>query len=305
MSRVRSIVSGALVLVIASFALDAAGEAADALAAGRSLWRSFEYEDAIVQLQAVLNDPSASAAQRLEALELMSVLHLTLRRDAQAQETFVRLLNLDPGHNLTDPGYPPRVQEFYANARRAFIPQISIEIEPVVPSAIPDSGTLALTAVISGDSQGVERALAFVRTAGETSYRRALMRRQDGNEFTADVPTPPQGRDLEYYFEVQAPSGHVLGRLGSDSDPRTLAASGSAPPPGSAWSSTPSPGTATPPTTEQPDTTETPRVSRPWYRTWWFWTIVGGVVVTGTAVGLGVGLQEDVEPGTLGRIELP
>jgi hypothetical protein len=28
--------------------------------------------------------------------------------------------------------------------------------------------------------------------------------------------------------------------------------------------------------------------ARPWYRRWWVWTIVGGVAVSGLAVGLGV-----------------
>lgn len=32
---------------------------------------------------------------------------------------------------------------------------------------------------------------------------------------------------------------------------------------------------------------------RPWYRTWWFWTIVGVAAATGVGVGLGVGLNQD------------
>ena len=37
---------------------------------------------------------------------------------------------------------------------------------------------------------------------------------------------------------------------------------------------------------------------RPWYRTWWFWTIVGCAVTAGVGVGLGVGLREDEEVGS-------
>jgi hypothetical protein len=42
----------------------------------------------------------------------------------------------------------------------------------------------------------------------------------------------------------------------------------------------------------QPTTTEAVVIETPIWRRWWFWTIVGGaVVVTGAAVGLGVGLS--------------
>ena len=36
---------------------------------------------------------------------------------------------------------------------------------------------------------------------------------------------------------------------------------------------------------------------RPFWRTWWFWTAIGGAVATGLAVGLGVGLSQAADPG--------
>jgi hypothetical protein len=44
---------------------------------------------------------------------------------------------------------------------------------------------------------------------------------------------------------------------------------------------------------------------RPFWRRWWFWTIVGGVVVTGTAVGLGVGLSQSEGPGQQFGVPFP
>ena len=51
-----------------------------------------------------------------------------------------------------------------------------------------------------------------------------------------------------------------------------------------------------PPTVKVPDeatisidaTLKIVEAGTPFYKTWWFWTIVGGVVVTGAAVGIGV-----------------
>jgi hypothetical protein len=44
---------------------------------------------------------------------------------------------------------------------------------------------------------------------------------------------------------------------------------------------------------------------RPFWRRWWFWTIVGGVVVAGTAVGLGVGLSQSEGPGQQFGVPFP
>ena len=42
-----------------------------------------------------------------------------------------------------------------------------------------------------------------------------------------------------------------------------------------------------------PEKTVVAAHSTPWYRQWWFWTVVGGVVAAGCGVGLGYLLQPD------------
>ncbi len=295
MINARHFVSCALLLSVLMSASAAQGEAAEALAAGRNLWRSFEYEDAIVQLRSVFADTSATVTQRLEALELMAVLHLSLRRQAQAQETFVRLLNLDPRHELTDPGYPPRVQQLFRTTRDTFLPQTVIEIEPNVPSELPNAPSVSIAATVAGETLGVERTLLFVRAAGDGIFRSAMMRR-DGSIFTADVPTPSSGQALEYYIEVQAPSGYPLGRLGSAQEPVVIDASTSAET--EPLETTPLEGD---PLVDGAEPTVT---RRPVYRRWWFWTIIG-VAVAGGTTGLVIGLQPDDPSGTLGGLTLP
>lgn len=46
-----------------------------------------------------------------------------------------------------------------------------------------------------------------------------------------------------------------------------------------------------------PDVPREPEPSRPWYRRWWVWTLVGVAVATGVGVGLGVGLSGGDELG--------
>ena len=302
MYRARQTVSGIVLLTAMTVSSAAFGEAADNLAAGRSLWRSFEYEDAISTLRSVVTDPGATPSQRLEALELTAVLHMALRRPAQARQTFEQLLNLDPRHELTDPGYPPAVQQLYTETRSSFIHQAGVSVAPNIPETMPDGPTVPLAMTLSGQTQGVERAVVFVRSPGEPNFRRATMRR-NGLEFSADVPAPAGNAALEYYIEAQAPSGFVLASLGTDTEPGLIQPNPNRSTGG--WETPPDAG----PGTDDPgdDGGEGPiRPRRAWYRSWWFWTIVGVAVAGGAAAGLAVGLQPEDEPvGTLGRENLP
>jgi tetratricopeptide (TPR) repeat protein len=49
-------------------------------------------------------------------------------------------------------------------------------------------------------------------------------------------------------------------------------------------------------TSSSATSTTASRAERPVYKKWWLWTIVGGVVVAGVAVGLGVGLTANKAP---------
>ena len=51
---------------------------------------------------------------------------------------------------------------------------------------------------------------------------------------------------------------------------------------------------------------ETKPNALPAYKRWWVWTSVGGIVLTGTAIGLGVGLTQNAEPmGSRGGASFP
>lgn len=68
-------------------------------------------------------------------------------------------------------------------------------------------------------------------------------------------------------------------------------------PPAAALSVSPAPPAAAPalPARESPAVSEIHR-SRPVYKRWWFWTVIGGVVVAGVATGLAVALTRPSTP---------
>jgi hypothetical protein len=292
----RCLTSALVGLALLAVGAAAAGEASEALARGRRLVLSFEYDAALEQLEAAVGDERATAAQRIEALELMGVLHFNLDRTARARQMFERLLAFDPGHELTDTSYPPRLIQFYAGVREAIMPQASVTVEARARQA--PGGGVAVEVSVGGTTGGVEQAVTLVRVGEETNYRRALMTR-DGTTFPAEIPTPPDVAEVEYYVEVQAPSGYVLARAGSPDAPLTTALVETA----STVGGGPDTSTETEASTEQEEEIDRPR--RRWYASWWFWTIVGVAVAGGAATAVVLTLPEEQEEGTLGTRSLP
>ena len=287
-------VAAALVVSGALAQAEPAGGGTDALARGRALVRAFEYDAAMAELESVLSNSSATATQRIQALELMALLQMNLGRQAQATEIFERLLNLDPGHELTDPELPPRAQELFTKTRSSFVHSARTTVEAQAAEA-PSRDAVDIQASLGGSTDGVERVVTFIRGAGEPAYRRALMDR-DGLGFTASVPAPGQGA-LEYYVEAQAPSGHALATAGAPDEPLRVTVTAAA-----AGDGAPGEGGDG----EDGDGETPPRERRRWYRSWWFWTIVGVAVAGGaTATAVVLTRPEEQEQGSLGNLNLP
>lgn len=293
----RGVLAASIGLLLLTTASSAAGEGADTLARAQELIQSFEYDAALEQLDNVAYDSNTAAPQRVEALELMGVLHFNLNQQQRARQLFERLLNVDPGHELTDTSYPPRLLRYYSTIRDSFIPQVSVEIEVDAFQDPPGSGHLQIETTVAGSTEGVAEAVALVRNPGEGSYRRAQMSR-DGEDFFAEIPLQDAENAVEFYVEVTAPSGHVLAHAGSADDPISVSADSTS---GMSYN------------TEQNgrdggdrgDDGGGAQGERRWYATWWFWTIVGVVVAGSVATAIVLTLPDEQQEGSLGTRSLP
>lgn len=294
----RGVLAAAVGLVLLATASSAYGEGADTLARARELIQSFEYDAAFEQLETVSDDTSATASQRVEALELMGVLHFNLNRRPRARQMFERLLNVDPSHELTDTSYPPRLLRFYTSIRERFIPQVSVDIEVDAFQDPPGSDTLLIEATVAGTTGGVAEVVALVRSRGDESFRRALMTRE-GDDFFAEIPLRNGVNELEYYVEAAAPSGYVLAHAGSADAPLSVSAEASA---GVSYNTESEEGNRG---EEGSDGAGAEGEQRRWYATWWFWTIVGVVVAGGVATAVVLTLPDEQQEGTLGTRSLP
>lgn len=111
-------------LLVAQAALPASSEAEAATRAAAQLKgarASFEYGDyglTAMALQPMLERAELGEPDRLEALKLLGLSQLYLKRDAEATQAFLQLLLLDPDYQL-DPFYvPPPAVVFFEGVRQ-------------------------------------------------------------------------------------------------------------------------------------------------------------------------------------------
>jgi len=292
---IRCVLAVAASIVSSLVAEPARAEIEDPLEPGRAAIRSFDYENAIEHLEQVAADASSTANQRVEALELIGAVSFNLGRRDACREVFQRLLQLDPGHELSEDAHNPRIHEFFSEVRGAFIPELDLEMMLHSPEEAPP-GPLRIEATLTGTLSGVEQVLLLSRAPGEGTYASTGMHPSEEG-WNAELTIGAEG--LELYAEARAPSGRVLARAASAADPaRVVSATASDTP-------VDEPMIEVEVTTESDDHAGDTENERPrWYRSWWFWTIVGTVVVTGGALAIGLTVPENREEASLGSFGL-
>ncbi len=269
-----------LVVVVTSVAAAAAPARAGAigeaeLAAARNAYQNMDYERVISLASAVVRRPAASAAQRVEALELTGLSQLILGRQARARASFEALLELSPDHKLKDPSGSPKLRRFFETVRKEHASAATAATSPTLsPEQVKGARggqTLTIVVQVKGDAGKVAQAMLRWRSPAETSWQGQPMIRK-GADLTArfTLPSSPRAYQLRYLVEVRDSSGNLLTRSGTEQQPLTAEVAA---------------GTRVAP--------------KPVWKRWWFWTVIGTVVVGGVTAGAIVLSSESAPQGNL------
>jgi tetratricopeptide (TPR) repeat protein len=124
---------------------------------------------------------------------------------------------------------------------------------------------------VAGDPGGIVERVTAVWRIGSGAWNETAAPGNAG-EIALAATLPPSAR-LDYYLRAHGAADSLLAQAGAPDAPLQLTAPAAPPAP--------------PLIVEH---------RRPWHRRWWVWTIVGGVVVAGVAIGLGVGLSSSGPP---------
>ncbi len=300
--RTRSIIAPLLVLVaLGSCSVSARALAqSEPLASVRERILYADYPEAIAQANAVLARSDLDARTRNEALELLATAQIASRASADATRTLATLYARDPDHRLSDPDASPPVISAFARAREA-------HPTPIVVGLAHDPPTLArrespsIEVSLTRNADAVHEVRLAYRQGSDAGWSRVVMNRRPDGTYVARIPVvgaADQAVDVAYYVVATAPSGVELGHRGTQAEPLALRipAELAATTASAALPSAPLVSAADAPADDGGGSVA---------EQWWFWTIIGAVVVGGVVVGVVVGTQaQGVPDGTLGTITL-
>ncbi len=253
------------------------------------------YRQALPAANAYLARTDLTAGARTLGLEILATVHLAMRDEAAAQHDLAELFARDPEYRLSDPEASPVVQSAFARARAQATPW-TIQLEHTAPQLSEHTAPI-LSVHVAEHADALHELRLQYRRRGETTAASVVLPVDARGAAQGRIPIEgDEAYRVEYWLSAVAPSGHVLGALGSADAPLVvevpaapqapvLIAAGDASAP------------AQPVETSGGDVTSEP----------WFWVVLG-VVVVGAGVGVGVGVVvagEGPENGSLGNATLP
>lgn len=161
---------------------------------GLSLFRALEYDRAVVVLGRALVREDLTRDDRLEGLEALAFSYTILQDGVHAEETFHRLLDLQPSYEVPA-SQSPRLRESFAEARTTWLAGRKITV-----TVIPDPSDVR--AQLGGDPGRVGQVVARTE-AGEAT-------RLDCKAGRCTGPKP----DATFTVEVRDHVGTVLATAG-------------------------------------------------------------------------------------------
>jgi hypothetical protein len=254
----------------------------DALNEARQKLEDLDFPGALMASERALESPQAGPAELAEAYSIKGLSLSAQDMKKESLDAFVKLLSIDPDFKISE-DISPKLSAPFQEAQikaRDLVP-ISLVHSPAGPRKKLQTRELSVNLATDPHSL-VKQLRACYRTGSAPWSRTPPMEVDQPGMFTLTLPEGVSPEDVQYYFEALTAAGGVLAGAGSREKPF-----GAKP---EVIAKAPGPG-AIPPGAGGGLDEEHRRDSSPqWYKTWWFWTAVGAVVV-GASVGIAVGVS--------------
>jgi hypothetical protein len=245
---------------------------------GASALAEFRVDEALPLLESARSAGPYAHATHIQLYQQLGIAYAYGVKDDKSLEVkaltaFDMLLTLDPGHVLSY-NLSPQATLLFERARRAANERAKPAVDLDWPRQLDVTQPVPLEVEVVSDPKGyLKRATLHVRKKGEQGFEAVdLTLRATGDYQQVVLPAPGSSRAevLQVYLTAFDSGGNEVLRLGSPREPREIALS------------------YEPPT--------------PWYRKWWVWAAVGGVVAVGTGITVFAVLDEpsDLIGGTFG-----
>jgi hypothetical protein len=230
------------------------------------------FEEALSALLRAETEGPYSRADYIRLHEQLGIVYAYMDRPRDATRAFDKLLALDSGHMLPYT-LSPKVTFVFERARKESDARVPPTLDVSWPRGLEVTQVVPITVEVVADPKHfLSRALLYHRVKGEAAYRRpiAIELEEPGYQeirLSPLVRRPTQAETIQLHLVVQDPAGNEVLQVADAEHPKEIVLG------------------FTPPT--------------PWYRRWWVWAAVGGVVAAGTGIGVYLYQQELHPPETI------
>jgi len=269
-----------LLMLVPSLAL--AGPLADA----QNKLDAMDFDGALQQASQVLVAPGVQPSDLVDAYRIQGLCLSAAGKGEEARDAFRRALSINPELNLSTDTSPKLSAPFYQAKA------IAREIKPIRlhhgdPGPRASGGDRQVEVKLEADPMRLVKGIHLCQHVDKADWRCGETTQvTEPGQFKFQLAPAAGDAPVTYYFEALTDKGGVLSRAGSRDKPfGKIGTPVAVLPPvgkGDTWAG---------------ETSEKKQAGI-WYEQWWFWTAVG-VVVAGTAVGLGVGLSGSSSDGTM------
>ena len=224
---------------------------------------------------------SAQTHDRLVQLyRMLGTAQGVLGKSQEAVDAFTKLIGIDPEHKLAR-GTSPKITTPFREAGGFWVdrPQ-GLTVTPTVSREIASGKSLSIPVKVDDPLNITANVRLSYRIQGDAEWKKQEAQMGPAVTFNLsadELPTKDNDYILEVYFAALNAQGSELRLSGEAARPLTIAVRV----PGSTKVVT---------TTAGGDVIVQPaKPKKPLIKTWWFWTIIGGVVVVGAGLGGGLG----------------
>ncbi len=291
-----------LTIFLAVFlALHPAFGADDRLAKADKLFNELEYDQAIDLAEQILQSPDAGPEELVQAYRIKG---LSLSGKDQIEDAYLmfrELVAINPHYRISSDVSPRLAAPFYQAVATA-VEFGAIELVHQAPTGMQTLAGAELTCSMKANPFGMIHSIRLrYRTPSQELTVDAKQALEKKTTLTFKLPEDLTADAVLYHFEALNRNGGVLARSGSGAQPHRLQTTSTSVDVEAATGETsPTESAALAVEPVDPDAAATDPVdsSPVWYKTWWFWTAVGAVVVVGataTAIGISVGGGSDTD----------
>ena len=253
------------VLLLFSTSAVAGGDADKLINQASASYGDLDFEKALVALQKAFQVPGNTRAQLIRMYHLSGLCLSSLGRYQAAEDSFSRLLVLDPSARL-GADVSPRIRKPFNQLVKKNMPRLNVRLVPPANAQLGQPLTFGAEVVADPASMITGVHIFFRRgPGGKFSSVRSLLK--DKGEQPVTVPATAwegggRGEKIFWYAVVEGANQSRLQEFGNAAHPSTLEISEKS-------------------SEEIASSDETA-----WYEHWWVWAIIGGVAAGATATAV-------------------